>query len=464
MEKIKGYIVNEFPYKDLKKVSDLQFFEGPILSHYKDSENRDILFYWVDFDLTFNRWLVFSVNEEELYRYLKGKLSLKNLLDSKKSDFVFTVDIDSELAYKNIHIISQEELHPKYIPEEKSYYENELSQLYTELDKKYESSLHLANLREKAVYLKISPNVEESRKYSGTVEADDAIEFLKNITSSYINYVGSEFEKRFKFQYSIDTLPKLVKKLKEELRPRIVDLRYSSFSVAISPDTTMEKNSVKGDKVEKWKENVIKDYKHDVFDINYNDQNEVQKIIEKFTVAERKKIFEPIFNILNNDHIVLSVSEQEDHSFKRYHSIPKEVTDKILIDPNPVTPKEVEEPSVFLAKVKVSNKSKTRGDILDLFDNYKINSTWDLPLIKGKDRDYELKHTLSCRYSKDGDYITLENETLGIFAFGKTDQEAEDMFSEEFEFIYERYNSLNNDQLSDDVIFIKDFLNLIVKK
>ena len=71
MESIKGIHINQSPFGILRKISDLISFEGPILSHFQDDKQNDFLFYWVDYEQSFNKWLVFEVKKEYIYSYLK---------------------------------------------------------------------------------------------------------------------------------------------------------------------------------------------------------------------------------------------------------------------------------------------------------------------------------------------------------------------------------------------------------
>ena len=45
MKTIKGFEI-QFDFSSFKKIADLIFFEGPLLSHYVSSKGDDYLFYW----------------------------------------------------------------------------------------------------------------------------------------------------------------------------------------------------------------------------------------------------------------------------------------------------------------------------------------------------------------------------------------------------------------------------------
>ena len=48
-------IESKFPTKDLRKVTDLIYFDGPFLSHYVSKSGDNYLSYWVDYNFFNNR-------------------------------------------------------------------------------------------------------------------------------------------------------------------------------------------------------------------------------------------------------------------------------------------------------------------------------------------------------------------------------------------------------------------------
>lgn len=78
-------------------------------------------------------------------------------------------------------------------------------------------------------------------------------------------------------------------------------------------------------------------------------------------------------------------------------------------------------------------------------------------------RIYLLHAPLSSEVRFEDEYAIIENASLGIIATGRTLQEAEQYFAKEFDFIFQRYNELSDEQLSERVKGIKSMLNTIVK-
>jgi len=113
--------LKEFPYSNLEKIGDLIYFEGSILSHFTDESGQNLLFYWVDTDALYNRWLVIKVIEDDLIDYLNKLITLNDILNKSNKDFVLVVDVDENAVFKNTFICSTNKLEKKYIPEDKVY-------------------------------------------------------------------------------------------------------------------------------------------------------------------------------------------------------------------------------------------------------------------------------------------------------------------------------------------------------
>jgi hypothetical protein len=77
---------------------------------------------------------------------------------------------------------------------------------------------------------------------------------------------------------------------------------------------------------------------------------------------------------------------------------------------------------------------------------------------------YILKYPLRCLFEKENDYYVIQSEILDIIGTGLTVDEAEFSFAEEFNYIFNKLNSLNDDQLTEHNNQIKLFLNSYIKE
>ena len=79
-------------------------------------------------------------------------------------------------------------------------------------------------------------------------------------------------------------------------------------------------------------------------------------------------------------------------------------------------------------------------------------------------RNYQLNFPLRCLFEKEDDHFNIQNELLDIYATGKTMDEAEHDFNEEFDYLYQRLNSLDEKKLTVRLNIIKAFINRYVKQ
>ena len=121
MKKTKGFDI-QFDFSNFKKIADLIYFEGPLLSHYVSSKGDDYLFYWVDRDSSNNRWLVLRVSIANLQRYIAGDVSLRELIESPNDGFLYQVDVDDAVRYHDVLLVQPADLPNEYLPATDSYY------------------------------------------------------------------------------------------------------------------------------------------------------------------------------------------------------------------------------------------------------------------------------------------------------------------------------------------------------
>lgn len=125
MKAVEGNLISDLPYKNLEEVQILVFNDRPILTHYKDENNKDILFLLVDHNGNIDRWLVWSVSENSLNKYLNKTISLKYLLEKNQienplweSSYPFLVDIDNNVNFNKIIDVNFDLLPDEYKPGE----------------------------------------------------------------------------------------------------------------------------------------------------------------------------------------------------------------------------------------------------------------------------------------------------------------------------------------------------------
>ncbi|MEZ4912197.1 MAG: metalloregulator ArsR/SmtB family transcription factor [Saprospiraceae bacterium] len=108
-----------------KKLGDLIYHEGPILSLFIDDDANMFLYRWVDCDEYTNKWMLSSISSNELSLFYHKKLSLRQYYE-KCTQWVIIV-IDNSLKIKELDTLVV--LPEDYLPTKNSFY---IDNLYTE--------------------------------------------------------------------------------------------------------------------------------------------------------------------------------------------------------------------------------------------------------------------------------------------------------------------------------------------
>lgn len=315
----------------------------------------------------------------------------------------------------------------------------------------------IEKLREKAVFFKLT----SKPKYGGAVSLEDVLKVFKSLVESYHSFVDIEYEK-INTQVDKTKIRNIKSGLSEENNLIVVDLKFESYGMAISPNTITYNHSIPDIKnILKWKSNAFETYKDFVLDADFNNEKYLQKVKTKYNEEQRQRIYKPLIDgIANNERAVTKFgfgSETPKKTLKK----PREKSYNILV-PNVIRAIDFDETHTRTSMALVEIKAgKAKPKILELFEQIQ-NPVFTFTKIEYGDKTYSLKYPIYCELIHEGDSYSLENKQLGIYAFGKTVDEAKLAFEEEFDYIFDRYNSLKNDELSTDVVTIKQFLNLIV--
>lgn len=133
----------KFNFDNFIHVSDLIYVEGPLLSDYVNERGDHYLFYWVDADNEYNRWLVFRIDITTIQDYLNKKIAFNKVIANANDGFVISVDVSDDLAYYNKKLVLVNDIPLDYLPEIDSYYDFEVVDDLDimSLSKKYNSGI-----------------------------------------------------------------------------------------------------------------------------------------------------------------------------------------------------------------------------------------------------------------------------------------------------------------------------------
>lgn len=116
MINLPGVKLPELPVSDLEWVSDLEYFDGPLLSHFVHPRGDHFLRYWVDCNATVTRWMIARVNENHVIRLANRLESLDKVLPSQcQDDFVYFVDTNKK-GEQAVVLIQLQSIPGEYVP------------------------------------------------------------------------------------------------------------------------------------------------------------------------------------------------------------------------------------------------------------------------------------------------------------------------------------------------------------
>ena len=118
-----------------------------------------------------------------------------------------------------------------------------------------------------------------------------------------------------------------------------------------------------------------------------------------------------------------------------------------------------------VGKIKITKKSgKTIRRIIDAYSDKKFSLEYAPVVIIAGMIKYFLKYPLRCLFKKEDNYFIIQSEMLGIIGTGLTEDEAETSFSEEFDYLYKRLQSLDTNSLTNHNLLIKNILTQYIEK
>ena len=100
--------------RDISKLFDLEYFDGPILSLFADASGNFYLYKWHDVAPHSHQWLVFKVKYETLLKYLNGMASEFELLNEEPTKPFYLVEFSEKGQPSTIQTFSQNQILEEY--------------------------------------------------------------------------------------------------------------------------------------------------------------------------------------------------------------------------------------------------------------------------------------------------------------------------------------------------------------
>lgn len=222
---------------------------------------------------------------------------------------------------------------------------------------------------------------------------------------------------------------------------------------------------------EKWEihRGIVNDKFEDILEVS-ND-GDYGKLIEMYPKpAERNLLVESLYNFVSDfGSAPISVVDYDQHT---NHFMPifkiskfKPSVKRILMTDNAEIFQVPSESDVAVGKIrKIRNsKGKLTHRVLATYSS-EISLQYAPTEISTNEIRYKLKYPLRCLFEKEDDFYVIHSELLGVVGTGLTEKEAEHFFSEEFDYLYKKLNSLEDKKLTKHNQFIKTILNQLVEK
>ncbi len=122
MKEVNGFSIS-FDFNRLKKKVDLIEMDGPLLSLYQNEQGDSYLFYWLDADNQYNRWMLIRIQPASLLPYLRHEISLRQVLYQTPDSFVWISDLDNKMEWTHTQCVNLKDIPEDYLPSEESFFE-----------------------------------------------------------------------------------------------------------------------------------------------------------------------------------------------------------------------------------------------------------------------------------------------------------------------------------------------------
>ncbi|WP_027002514.1 DUF6575 domain-containing protein [Hugenholtzia roseola] len=109
----------------LRRVGNLLYFEGPLLSLFKEKGGVHFyLFDWVDSSQDANRWLIYRVSIQSISDFLDKKISHLELFKNRNLDKIYVVDISrGNESFYDYQAYELQQLPANYLPNADNFFE-----------------------------------------------------------------------------------------------------------------------------------------------------------------------------------------------------------------------------------------------------------------------------------------------------------------------------------------------------
>jgi hypothetical protein len=439
----------------LLKQGDLIQYDGPILSHYisrSASKKKHYLFSWVDYDETYNRWLVLETTLVQLYDYLTNAISLADIFEEPYNNRVILLHTDAAGTCSDGLLVPADELVADYQPDVDSYYELAMPASYEKYFENAKADLefagHLQNLRAEAVRFRLA---SFEKRFGSTIGASDIGSFLQRVTRSFKSYVEVRFLSLFGGLFGEEQMLRTLNTVLDMSEPRSVFAKHGSFEIDLAVDILpfIQLDSAITD----WQKQALQEYKRDVFDFDFATNGRPLSLLDA-TDEQLRSIYQPLIQIANNPNYYVQTRIEKQTDYQVLKPVSKTVS-RQLVPAKPKTEEadiavETELTNVLLElqkgqDIRNISLSQLRRAMISVSTSDQSSSTVS-GFRTAEGQVQEFIEPIEVSLSRIGDFYQASYDPLDISVLGATGKAAMDAFYNELRKLYARFQQNREDR------------------
>ena len=319
----------------------------------------------------------------------------------------------------------------------------------------------LQQLRELALKIHIEPK----HGIGNAATVDSVVTVLKNISTSYENFLFIELSKEEVLQEKMKQDPGVARSIIENMKLRIVDVDFGSFDASVAPQIVTADVSLFSEDVQSFEKRAFSNY-HKLVTADHRSMGTISDVGKRYTPEERARIFRPLFrstgpgyrlNIKNNQNKVIRTLVKPGKEKMRFY-VPS-----LTKDPTPENPTRT-----VLAYVELGSEEDklTKGNISKVHHIAEITPgthPFVLEEMVYENFAVDFHDKLVCSVTVEDDQFFISHDELDITAWGDTRTEAEEAFRFSLYAIYQNYYFEEDSKLSTNALKLRDYLFNITK-
>lgn len=261
----------------------------------------------------------------------------------------------------------------------------------------------------------------ENERFGKTLEVNEIWDFLKNLSTSYSNYVKINFLKKFGSLYESDSqkINIVSNRFLKFSNLRLVALEYRSFSFGVSVDRIMGRNEIESKPIIEWRENLINEFNDKVLGIDYSSEKVLTDLFESDESEEARLIYYPILrSVNNNSKYSISITNNEFVPKRTFGRVNKKIIQNLVKRQTEEMDEEVKTTFIRTVLPVDNSKSEIRLKVSDLEGESLFTQHYNE--ISEKFTEFNSKKFGLIKLTKDVDFTVTSNIKTGKYIISLT--------------------------------------------